>query len=57
VTAGERFDNSVHRPVGAEKVTDPALDGTVAEVCSDGFRRGEQTVRRADVRVAKYKES
>lgn len=57
VAAGERFDNSLHRPVGAQTVADPELDGTVAEVCSDGFKRGEQTVRRAEVRVAKYKES
>lgn len=53
VKPGDPFDPARHRPVGAAPATDPALDGTVAEVRTDGFEQGEQVVRRAEVVVAK----
>jgi molecular chaperone GrpE (heat shock protein) len=59
VESGESFDPARHRPVAAEPVTDPELDGTVVEVLADGFERadGEQVLRRAEVRVGRLKAS
>ncbi len=56
VEFGEPYDSARHRPLGTEPVTDRALDGKVVEVCADGFARGELVVRRAQVRVGKYRE-
>ncbi|GAB3686849.1 hypothetical protein GCM10027589_55510 [Actinocorallia lasiicapitis] len=56
VSPGDVYDRDLHRPLGAAPVEDKALDGRVVEVCSDGFTRGEQIVRRAQVRVGKYQE-
>lgn len=58
VKPGDPFDPARHRPVGVESVTDPELDGTVAEVLTDGFETagGDQVTRRAEVRVAKLRE-
>jgi molecular chaperone GrpE len=55
VKPGEPFDPARHRPVAAEQVTDPELDGTVVEVLADGFETadGEQALRRAEVRVGR----
>jgi molecular chaperone GrpE (heat shock protein) len=55
VRAGDSFDPARHRPVGVQRVTDPGLDGTVAEAITDGFESagGDQILRRAEVRVAK----
>jgi molecular chaperone GrpE len=49
VHPGEPFDPVRHRPVGTAYVDDPALDGTVVTVQSDGFSQGEQILRRAEV--------
>ncbi len=59
VKPGDPFDAARHRPVAAEPVTDPALDGMVVEVLADGFERadGEQVLRRAEVRVGRLKAS
>lgn len=56
VLAGDAYDPVRHRPMGTEPVTDPALDGTVASVLTDGFELGEQVVRRAEVRVGRLTE-
>ncbi|GAA3228794.1 nucleotide exchange factor GrpE [Actinocorallia longicatena] len=56
VAVGDPYDRDRHRPLGPVPVTDKGLDGTVVEVCADGFARGEQIVRRAQVRVGKYQE-
>lgn len=56
VEFGDVYDSTLHRPLSATPVTDPALDGKVVEVCAQGFIRGEQIVRRAQVRVGKYRE-
>lgn len=55
VARGEPFDQVRHRPVGTVAVTDPALDGTVVAARTDGFGRGEQVLRRADVVVGQAK--
>lgn len=58
VKPGDPFDPARHRPVGVAPVTDPELDGTVAEALTDGFETagGDQITRRAEVRVAKLRE-
>jgi molecular chaperone GrpE (heat shock protein) len=56
VGLGDLYDRELHRPLGPAPVTDEDLDGRVVEICSDGFARGEQIVRRAQVRVGKYQE-
>jgi molecular chaperone GrpE len=56
VEPGEPFDQARHRPVGTVAVTDPALDGTVMAARGDGFRRGEQILRRAEVVIGKAAE-
>jgi molecular chaperone GrpE len=53
VEPGEPFDQARHKPVDTVAVTDPALDGTVMAARSDGFRRGEQILRRAEVVIGK----
>lgn len=53
VKPGDPFDPARHRPVGTLRADDPALDGTVASVHTDGFEEGERVVRRAEVVVAK----
>lgn len=53
VKPGDPFDPARHRPVGTLRVADPALEGTVATVHTDGFEQGERVARRADVIVAK----
>ena len=50
---GEPFDQVRHKPVDTVAVTDPALDGTVMAARGDGFRRGEQILRRAEVVIGK----
>ena len=50
---GEPFDQARHKPVDTMAVTDPALDGTVMAARRDGFRRGEQILRRAEVVIGK----
>jgi molecular chaperone GrpE len=50
---GEPFDQLRHKPVDTMAVTDPALDGTVMASRGDGFRRGEQVLRRAEVVIGK----
>jgi len=49
VEPGDLFDQARHRPVGTVPVTDPALDGAVVAARTDGFGRGEQVLRRAEV--------
>jgi molecular chaperone GrpE len=56
VEPGESFDPARHKPVDTVAVTDPALDGTVMAARGDGFRRGEQTLRRAEVVIGKAAE-
>ncbi|MCD0448717.1 nucleotide exchange factor GrpE [Actinocorallia sp. API 0066] len=56
VEFGEPYDSARHRPLGVEPVTDRGLDGKVVEVCREGFARGDVIVRRAQVRVGKYRE-
>ncbi|HEX2315295.1 MAG TPA: nucleotide exchange factor GrpE [Thermomonospora sp.] len=53
VAPGDPFDPARHRPVATETVEDPALDGVVVGVCSDGFARADRVVRKADVRVGR----
>lgn len=53
VKPGDPFDPARHRPVGSEPVTDPGLDGTVMSVFTDGFEKGEQVMRRSEVRIGK----
>ncbi|GAA4058680.1 nucleotide exchange factor GrpE [Actinomadura miaoliensis] len=53
VEPGEPFDAVRHRPVAVERVTDPALAGTVLWARSDGFEQGGRVVRKAEVCVAK----
>ena len=53
VKPGDPFDPSRHRPAGSEPVTDPGLDGTVVSVLTDGFEKGEQVMRRSEVKVGK----
>ncbi|MCW2917378.1 MAG: hypothetical protein JWN52_5446 [Actinomycetia bacterium] len=53
VKPGDPFDPARHRPVGSEPVTDPGLDGTVVSVLTDGFEKGEQVMRRSEVKVGK----
>ncbi|MGI8332297.1 nucleotide exchange factor GrpE [Actinomadura scrupuli] len=53
VKPGDPFDPARHRPVGSEPVTDPGLDGTVMSVLTDGFEKGEQVMRRSEVRIGK----
>jgi molecular chaperone GrpE (heat shock protein) len=53
VKPGEAFDPARHRPVGSEPVTDPLLDGIVMSVLTDGFEKGEQIMRRSEVRIGK----
>lgn len=50
---GEPFDQVRHKPVDTMAVTDPALDGIVMAARGDGFRRGEQVLRRAEVVIGK----
>ncbi|WP_019634290.1 nucleotide exchange factor GrpE [Actinomadura atramentaria] len=50
---GQPYDAARHRPVAVARVADPALDGTVAEVRSDGFERDGRVVRKAEVGVAR----
>jgi molecular chaperone GrpE (heat shock protein) len=53
VEPGEPFDQARHKPVDTVAVTDPAQDGTVMAARGDGFRRGEQILRRAEVVIGK----
>jgi molecular chaperone GrpE len=53
---GEPFDQARHKPVDTTAVSDPALDGTVMAARGDGFRRGEQILRRAEVVIGKATE-
>lgn len=55
VGVGDAFDREVHRPLGTAPVADEKRDGTVVEVNTDGFTRGEQVVRRAQVTVGKFR--
>jgi molecular chaperone GrpE (heat shock protein) len=57
VEPGEPFDQAVHKPVETVAVSDPALDGTVVAARGDGFRRGEQILRRAEVVIGKAAEA
>lgn len=53
VAEGEPYDPARHRAAEVRDTTDAKLDGTVAAVRRDGFARGEQVVRRAEVIVAR----
>lgn len=50
---GDPFDPARHRPVAVETVEDPALEGAVISVCSDGFERADRVVRKAEVRIGR----
>lgn len=54
VSVGEPFDAQLHRPVETASVPDARADGTVVEVLSCAFARGETVLRRADVVVGQY---
>jgi molecular chaperone GrpE (heat shock protein) len=54
VRPGDLYDASRHRPVAAEPVDTPKLDGTVVRARTDGFSRCDRVVRRADVVVARF---
>ncbi|MFF5263033.1 nucleotide exchange factor GrpE [Actinomadura viridis] len=56
VEPGEPYDPVRHRPVAVEPVTDPAADGTVVAVRTDGFERDGRVVRKAEVGVGKAAE-
>ncbi|WP_116020845.1 nucleotide exchange factor GrpE [Thermomonospora umbrina] len=53
VAPGDPFDPARHRPVATVTVEDPALDGTVVGVRSDGFARADRVVRKAEVQVGR----
>lgn len=54
---GMAYDEALHRPVESVVVSDPAWHGTVIEMMSNGFMRGEKVVRRADVVVGRYEQA
>jgi molecular chaperone GrpE (heat shock protein) len=47
-------DPNLHRSLGRVAVSDPALDGKIAEVMRAGFRAGTGVLRYAEVRVWAY---
>ena len=50
---GEPFDPNLHDAVSAVPVTDPAQDGIVVGVVSEGYALGDETLRPARVAVGK----
>lgn len=52
---GDRYDPARHRPIDAEPVADPALDGSIVDVYADGFERAGRVVRKAEVRVGRHR--
>lgn len=56
VAPGTAYDESLHRPVESVVVADPAWHGTVIEMMTNGFLRGEKVARRADVVVGRYQQ-
>ncbi|WP_233510913.1 nucleotide exchange factor GrpE [Actinomadura craniellae] len=53
VTEGDHYDATRHRPVSTRPVTDPACHDTVLTAGSDGFERGGQVVRKAEVVIGR----
>ncbi|WP_067457610.1 nucleotide exchange factor GrpE [Actinomadura macra] len=53
VEPGAPYDASRHRPVAVTSVAEPAHDGTVVTVQSDGFEQGGKVLRKAAVCVGK----
>jgi molecular chaperone GrpE len=54
VEPGDLYDAARHRPVAAEPVDRPELDGTVVLARTAGFARCDRVVRRAEVVVARF---
>ncbi|QXJ26350.1 nucleotide exchange factor GrpE [Actinomadura graeca] len=53
VEPGALYDASRHRPVAVTAVAEPARDGTVVTVQSDGFEQGGKVLRKAAVCVGR----
>ncbi|TDD88959.1 nucleotide exchange factor GrpE [Actinomadura rubrisoli] len=53
VEPGAPYDAARHRPIAVISVADPAEDGTVVAVQSDGFEQGGKVLRKAAVSVGK----
>ncbi|WP_242886062.1 nucleotide exchange factor GrpE [Actinomadura litoris] len=53
VEPGAPYDPSRHRPVAVTSVAEPARDGTVVTVQSDGFEQGGAILRKAAVCVGR----
>ncbi|WP_131743297.1 nucleotide exchange factor GrpE [Actinomadura roseirufa] len=51
---GDPYDPSRHRPVAVTAVSEPARDGTVVTVQSDGFEQGGRILRKAAVSVGRH---
>jgi len=54
IAAAGAFDPALHRSLGRVAVSDPALDGRIAEVVRAGFRSETTVLRYAEVRVGVY---
>jgi molecular chaperone GrpE len=50
---GERFDPALHEAISAVPVTEPAQDGVVVGVVSEGYAIGEELLRPARVAVGR----
>ncbi len=51
---GAMFDPNVHEAIGAVEVTDPAMDGRVATVYSDGYHVRGQVLQPARVAIGRF---